>query len=242
MPPRRSRPRARPQPHAVEDTEGSLNLRLERYWWERLWPSMMLAIGIHFVIFAWSPPLSVDLPDDTPAVLKVVETTIEVEIPPPPEAIARPAVPTLGSYTISDAVTITETTFEAFDPTERIPPPPAAETGRDGGRAAGPRFIPHEVAPELSNRAEMLRLLESVYPRALRQAGIGGTVLVWVYVDREGVARDQRVHTPSEYDALNAAALEVASHMRFSPALNRDQPVAVWVAFPINFTVGSRRD
>ncbi len=47
---------------------------------------------------------------------------------------------------------------------------------------------------------------------------------------------DIRVNTPSGYPALDEAAQRVARMMRFSPALNRDQPVAVWVQIPITFS------
>jgi protein TonB len=224
-----------PQPHAQDDPDHSLHRRLDARWWTRFWPSIWIAVAIHFVVFAWSPGLSVDTPEMQTNVLEVVETVTEVEIPPPPAAIPRPAIPTMGSATVSEDLTIATTSFEEFDPDERMLPPPPAESG--GGVATGPRFIPHEVAPVLTNRREMLALLDQNYPKLLKDAGIGGTVLVWVFVGTEGEVLDQQVHTSSEYDQLDQAALHVASHMRFSAAMNRDQPVQVWVAMPISFTV-----
>ena len=47
--------------------------------------------------------------------------------------------------------------------------------------------------------------------------------------------QDFRIDRSSRHEALDDAALKVAEVYRFSPALNRDQPVAVWVAFPITF-------
>jgi TonB family protein len=222
------------QPHAQDDPDHSLHRRLDARWWNRFWPSMWIAVGIHFVVFTWSPALSVHTPDVEANVLEVVETLTEVDIPPPPAAIPRPAIPTMGSATVSEDLTIATTTFEEFDASERMPPPPPAEAT---GSPTGPRFVPHEVAPVLTNRREMLDLLADNYPKLLKDAGIGGTVLVWVFVGTGGEVLGKQVHTTSTYDALDEAALLVASHMRFSPAMNRDQPVQVWVAMPINFTV-----
>ena len=40
-----------------------------------------------------------------------------------------------------------------------------------------------------------------------------------------------------QFEALDDAALKVATIYRFSPALNRDKKVPVWVSFPITFQV-----
>lgn len=45
-----------------------------------------------------------------------------------------------------------------------------------------------------------------------------------------------RVHE-SSIEALDQAALEVARAMRFNPARNGDQPVAMWVLIPVRFQV-----
>jgi TonB family protein len=45
------------------------------------------------------------------------------------------------------------------------------------------------------------------------------------------------VNTPSGYDALDAAALKVAPVLRFTPAMNQDKKVPVWVAIDIVFKV-----
>ena len=41
----------------------------------------------------------------------------------------------------------------------------------------------------------------------------------------------------SGYAQLYEAALEVADLFRFTPALNRDKKVRVWIPFPISFKV-----
>lgn len=98
-----------------------------------------------------------------------------------------------------------------------------------------PIFTPFSVAPSVQNQEEIQRAIIEAYPAELREDGIGGTVQVYFFIDEEGAVQDYRIDESSGHPALDDAALSVASTYRFSPALNRDQPVAVWVAFPITF-------
>lgn len=105
--------------------------------------------------------------------------------------------------------------------------------------SAAPAFTPYTVAPRLKNREETARALQRFYPDMLREAGVGGRVLVWFFIDENGRVRKYQVKESSGHDALDQAALKVADVMEFTPALNRDQKVPVWVAMPIVFSVGS---
>ena len=71
----------------------------------------------------------------------------------------------------------------------------------------------------------------------LWNAGIGGTVKVWFYISEEGRVLDRRVSQSSGYVKLDEAALKVADVFRFTPALNREKIVQVWIRFPIEFQV-----
>jgi TonB family protein len=98
------------------------------------------------------------------------------------------------------------------------------------------RFTPFTRAPEVTNRSVVARALEREYPPALRDAGIGGAVIVFFFIDAEGVVRDARVHQTSGFPALDQAALRVAQIFEFTPAFNREQAVPVWIQIPITFT------
>ena len=50
---------------------------------------------------------------------------------------------------------------------------------------------------------------------------------------------DRRVFRSSGFVQLDEAALKVADVFRFTPALNREKIVQVWIRFPIEFQVGS---
>jgi TonB family protein len=100
-----------------------------------------------------------------------------------------------------------------------------------------PTFTPFTQAPTLLNRDEVASALESEYPPLLREAGVEGTVMVWFHIGEDGRVLATRVQETSGHQALDEAALRVADQIEFSPALNRDDPVPVWVALPISFRV-----
>jgi TonB family protein len=60
-------------------------------------------------------------------------------------------------------------------------------------------------------------------------------VLIWALIDEQGAVMRTQVKTGSGHDALDAAATKVGEIMKFTPALNRDQKVKVWIALPIVF-------
>jgi protein TonB len=166
------------------------------------------------------------------AEMQQMEVTPEIDIPPPPEEIVRPAVPIISTdLNLSSDVTIDPSTFEE-NPVSSLPPPPLGQTNVSDN----PAFTPYEVRPELKNRAEFQRALQRSYPPTLRDAGIGGTVVLWVKIDEAGEVTDTRVITSSGYEALDALAQKLMRETaRFSPALNRDQRVPVWIQLPVTF-------
>ena len=104
---------------------------------------------------------------------------------------------------------------------------------------AGPVFTPFTVRPELVNRDEVIQALMMNYPRHLRDAGIGGAVVVWFLVSDTGRVLDSRINRSSGNAQLDDAAIRVASVYRFTPGLdgNGNDPVAVWIQLPITFSV-----
>jgi len=196
------------------------------------WGSMILATLLHFCLFFFWPEMTAaDFSYDAEE-LTAIELPPEIEIPPPPEAIARPATPVMASAEIDEDITIAPTTFED-NPVEALPPPPTETTTTD--IAAAPTFTPFTVRPGVKNRDELTRAMEREYPPLLRDAGIGGTVVVHFFIDEEGVVRNALVAESSGHKALDEAALKVAPIIEFTPALNRDKRVPVWIQLPITF-------
>ena len=133
---------------------------------------------------------------------------------------------------VEDPIMVSAPTFIDI-PSEDLPPPPE---GPEKDISAAPTFTPFTVKPDIKNRAELLRALEQAYPPLLRDAGVGGTVDVWFFIDDQGVVRRTAVDKTSGHQALDEAALEVAGVIEFTAALNRDKRVPVWISLPITFT------
>jgi protein TonB len=197
-----------------------------------LWGGVIVATVFHFGLFKFFPELTASDVSFGVNEFEAIELPPEVDIPPPPEQISRPAVPVVAATELEEDITIAPTTFEE-NPVENLPPPPS-DASRLGDQ---PVFTPYTVKPELKNRREALRIVERNYPKLLKDAGIGGTVLVWVFIDSNGAVKNAQVQKGSGNSSLDDAALKSANVFSFTPALNRDKRVPVWIAIPITFAV-----
>ncbi len=193
---------------------------------------MIAATVVHFMLFQFWPTQTAEDVSFTAEELEIIELPPDIEIPPPPEAISRPATPVMATADIDDDITIALTTF-ADNPIEDLPPPPTS----GGDISAAPVFTPMTLRPEIRNRREVRAALMGEYPTILWNAGIGGTVEVWFFISEEGRVLDSRVSKSSGQVQFDEAALRVADVVRFTPALNRDQRVQVWIEVPITFQV-----
>jgi protein TonB len=185
--------------------------------------------------------------------------TVEAEEPPPPPP--PPPPPENEPPPVQAEVVDVPKGFQTLAPPTIVPPDiPPPSTGpviseRDfsgegvvGGKATGkvttvtaenieaaPTFTPFTVAPTLKNNEAVSRALQRYYPPLLRDAGIGGTVKLWFFIDETGRVVKTQLKQGSGHAALDEAAQKVADIMEFTPALNRDQKVKVWVDMPIVF-------
>lgn len=198
------------------------------------WGSLILATGVHLGVFALWPEMTAEVMDLSAEELTAITLPPEIDIPPAPEKIARPAVPVIAAGAIDQSITIAPTTFES-NPVHELPPPPTLEEATTHDLAKAPTFTPYTVKPDIKNREEVRRALEREYPPLLRDAGLGGTVQVWFFIDVEGHVVRTQIHQSSGHDELDEAALEVADIIQFTPALNRDKRVPVWISLPISF-------
>jgi TonB family protein len=196
--------------------------------------SVTLSVAAHFALFAWNPAFDTEDMGYDSTELTAIDIPPTVDIPPPPQSIARPAVPVVSSRDIDDDITIAPTTFEA-NPLSNLPPPPVATRDEQDIRSA-PQFTPYTVRPELRNPDLIRAQLVRYYPPLLRDAGVGGTVIVWVLITEQGVVERSVVKESSGHQGLDDAALRVAPEMQFTPAIFRDRRVPVWIEIPLHFT------
>ena len=213
--------------------EPRANDRLKNGFNRWFWGSLLAAALAHFGLIALFPEMTPEDMSIADQSIQQIEVLQEFEIPPPPEQIARPAVPVISTdINISDDITIGEVTFDE-NPVSDLPPPP---TGSGVNISDQPTFTPYEVRPELRNRTAFGQALERRYPPMLKDAGIGGQVVLWVFISESGAVQNTRVVTSSGYEQLDAVAEELMRDVaEFSPALNREQRVPVWVQLPVTF-------
>ena len=120
---------------------------------------------------------------------------------------------------------------------------PAAEQKEDP--SDGPSFTPSDMPPKLKNSKDIARLMEGAYPFELRaqcnrpscgkEEGPSGTVVLWLYIDEQGIVQKTVVQKSSGYEAMDEAGMGVANQMEFSPAQYQDEKTAVWFAQAITF-------
>ena len=147
-----------------------------------------------------------------------IPQTQQIERPPPP---ARPSVPVESEdEDIADDLTIEETDLDNFEAWDAPPPPP------EGPRV---KFIPYDDPPQpLSN-------IRPVYPEIAQEAGIEGTVVVQVFIDKKGRVQDTVILKGIPNTGLDEAAVKAIRKTRFRPAKQRERAVGVWISIPVNF-------
>ena len=94
-----------------------------------------------------------------------------------------------------------------------------------------PRFMPAEVFPNCTYKPP------PGYPDMAAQAGVEGTVTLWVYVASSGSVSDVRLYNSSGVNSLDEAALSAAWNTRWTPAQNNGIPVGVWTTLTYNFVL-----
>jgi len=81
---------------------------------------------------------------------------------------------------------------------------------------------------------EMVVAAKPEYPEIAKRAGITGKVFVKVLVDKEGKPK-KAVVIKSDSDLFNQAAIEAAMKSAFTPAIQNQHPIAVWIVLPYRF-------
>ena len=191
---------------------------------------LLVAVFLHLGLFVLVQPFEAADMGSVTNEIESIRLPPEVRIPPPPEAIARPARPRVASIDISPDITIAPTVPDRVP--KGLPPRP-----RVPDVSERPTLIPFDTPPVMLNPAEVLQALEREYPPTLKDAGIEGRVELWIYLSEDGIVERSEVKTSSGNPLLDEAAGRVIPAMRFSPARNRDRVTAVWVSQWVTFRV-----
>jgi protein TonB len=123
-------------------------------------------------------------------------------------------------------------------PVPVAPPAPAVAAAPAAAPIAPP---PAPVAPPPAPKvipASAVQYLEPIaleYPRLSKRNGETGRVLIRVYIDEAGLAKNLQVNRSSGHPRLDEAALAAIQKARFKPYTENGQPVAGWAVIPLEF-------
>jgi protein TonB len=160
-------------------------------------------------------------------------TPIAVTPAPPKNAVAAVPVPVPDAAapdntTVMDQSQLQSTIGPSSGSGEKIDLSPPPE--------AGPINQPGSVAI-VDQLPEAVHIVQPPYPDLARQAQVEGLVMVYALVGKDGrvleVKLDPKLHVP----LLDEAALDAVRRWVFTPAIDHDRPVEVWVNIPIHFTL-----
>lgn len=108
-----------------------------------------------------------------------------------------------------------------------------------------PTAPPEPVAPPApaqivlpSSSAAYLHNAPPPYPAVSRQLGEAGRVVVRVFIELDGTARQAQVVVSSGYERLDQVALRTARQWRYVPGQQGGVPQAMWFDVPIHFVLG----
>ena len=189
---------------------------------------VIVLFALIFVFQGWKQFDSKTAPPPPPTippvvVVDVVRTVQPDKVPPP----SRPVMPEpTDDPLVPDNVTIPET-GSFFTEIKEPPLPP------DVSNEPVP-FISVDVKPQpIGGYAAFVRNL--VYPEIARKAGVEGQVIVKCLLDEQGNVIRAEIVKSLGNNGCDEAALAAVRTVKWTPAMQRDQAVRVWVNIPIMF-------
>jgi TonB family protein len=106
----------------------------------------------------------------------------------------------------------------------------------EGGLSPKALLVGHGVSPPRVTYSP-----DPEYSEKARKVGYGGTCIMWLVVDTEGVPRHIRVVRPLGM-GLDEKAIDAVNRWRFKPAMKGDVPVAVQINVEVNFHLYGNSD
>jgi protein TonB len=228
-----------------------------------LLPALLLALGLHLLLFRMMIPVresrppvlsghnrvTVTLARPAPPLPEPAAEIAEAVPPPPvPEPVAAP-VPERKPPVVPAPRPAPEQRKKVLPAGKKRPDPlpPVADQPSGASRPAAPPAdgpgggtVP---GPEPERTAAALRQAVPLaadnrppeYPALARKRGWEGRVLLAVEVAADGTARAVRVEAGSGHDLLDEAALRAVRKWRFQPGTRDGEPAAMQVLVPVHF-------
>lgn len=209
-----------------------------------VWGAAGFSMATHIMLITiWVLASSGDAPSEEKVIIKLgprpTAFTTPRSIPPPkarqvPKLAVRPTVPVSADY----VGTIEEETIDtdaALD-TNAIYLGDLAMPGL-GEALVGQVELEEEEPVEIwkvERQPEVVKQVKPDYPEIARKAGIEGRVTVNALVGKTG--KVEKIGEVSGPEVFHEAAKAAALQWEFTPAIQNDRPVKVWVAIPFNFS------
>jgi protein TonB len=228
------------------------NFELKRVYRKNMTIGMLVACALHLIIIGGVVLIShISTKPPEAAGTIVLRTAADLGTPPTlsakdiPVRVVAPerAQPSVGVPTpVPDEEAPEEVDYVTQDELAVMAaPPPITDLGETGDKEIiiydldellpePDEFIAYEEAPV------QIEVVTPEYPEMARRASIEGIVWVKALVDKEGRVRDVIIVRDSGAKAgFEEAAIEAAKKTFWKPAISNGQPVAVWVAYKIEF-------
>ncbi len=165
-------------------------------------------------------------PDFPPVVASVLLQDVEEPAPPrKPRPVVEEGNADVTEGTEEDLPDASDLPAPALPESPFLTPPPS-------GAADTFPFYAVEVKPQV------LHQVKPRYPELARRMGLEGKVVVKALVGEDGrvIAAEVVTGQPRGVEEiLGPAAVEAVLQFRFSPGMQRDRPVRVWVHVPVVF-------
>lgn len=146
-------------------------------------------------------------------------------LPPPPQPVAvAQAEPTPNAVTGTTQV--------------QPPPPPIAAPVASAPVPVAPPAPPAPPKVDLpSSNADYLNNRPPPYPPLSKRLGEQGKVILRVFIDVDGTAKQAEIRTSSGYDRLDQTALQTVLSWKYVPGKVNGEAKAMWFNVPIHFVL-----
>jgi outer membrane biosynthesis protein TonB len=212
--------------HPVEAVRSSANFLFKRKYGRYFKLMLLLSLFGHIAFILGMPAVVPELAVQQQNSMEAVDLPPEVVIPPPPRPLSKPSIPQMAQEEIDEEITIDETT----------PPPPALFgeiPGDEGGNGdgTGDFLTVAEVKPKIKYLPPKPRM-----PQYIANSRVNLVTVIEFFVTETGdVDPRTRIAESSGFPQLDEIAIEWALQLKFFPALNRGEPVAVRASISVNW-------
>ena len=165
----------------------------------------------------------------------------EIKATPPPPEKQKPSQPISESqpvpYSRPEPISGEEKPDVPASPPGSRPRPRTILKTDEQKKAGSDGTVEKTQAPPLIREAKP-RYRDNpppLYPILARKRGYQGTVVLDVFIDKNGRVADMKIFSSSGYSALDKAARATVEDWLFEPGMEGEKKIEMWVKIPIRF-------